>query len=212
MINLFLMVTLQQYDEFTGKSYNPIEKFESFLADFNNAWNKYSEPEDFGYRIKKVFVVNFFNDFNWKKLSFPDQDKIEHITKYVSEIKLRVDNQGYIYYHDVIFKVLYNQMGSQVDRANPENQLILRTEKKVQNEIRVNINKYIKSHQPKLTKKEVNNMITFNPLTSHLYFKVSFLYFRTFLSYYKENAELLKNMDEDQMNQKNDEENNMSNY
>ena len=26
MINLFLMVTLQQYDEFTGKKYNPIEK------------------------------------------------------------------------------------------------------------------------------------------------------------------------------------------
>ena len=130
MINLFLMVTLQQYDEFTGKNYNPIEKFESFLADFNNAWNKYSEPEDYGYRIKKAYVVSFFNDFNWKKLSFPDQDRIEHIKKYVSEIKLRVDNQGYIYYHDVIYKILSRQVGSLVDRANPENQLILKTEKK----------------------------------------------------------------------------------
>ena len=72
--------------------------------------------------------------------------------------------------------------------------MILKTEKKVQDEIRVNINKYIKSHQPKLTKKEVNNIITFNPLTSHLYFKVSFLYFRTFLNYYKENAELLTSL------------------
>ena len=31
MLNLFLMVTLQQYDEFTNKNYNPIEKFNIFL-------------------------------------------------------------------------------------------------------------------------------------------------------------------------------------
>ena len=57
MINLFLMVTLQQYDEFTGKKYNPIEKFESFLTDFNNAWNKLSTEEDEGFRIKKNLII-----------------------------------------------------------------------------------------------------------------------------------------------------------
>ena len=64
------MVTLQQYDEFTGKQYNPIEKFESFLTDFYNAWNKYATPEDIGFRMTKGNVANFFNDFNWKKLNF----------------------------------------------------------------------------------------------------------------------------------------------
>ena len=49
------MVTLQQYDEFTNKNYNPIEKFESFLSEFNNSWNKFTTPEDKGIRIKNSY-------------------------------------------------------------------------------------------------------------------------------------------------------------
>ena len=65
MINLFLMVTIQQYDEFTGKNYNPIEKFEGFLTEFNNSWNKFTTPEDKGIRIKQGLVINFFMDFSY---------------------------------------------------------------------------------------------------------------------------------------------------
>ena len=194
MINLFLMVTLQQYDEFTGKKYNPIEKFESFLAEFNNAWNKYSTPEDSGFRIKKGLVTNFFMDFNWKKLNFPDYRKLEHIKKYVSELKLRTDDEDNVYYLDIIFKVLVRQMGSQIDRTNPDNLLIFKTEKKVGEEIKKIINNYIGSHQ-KNQKGNKTNLITFNPYTSHLYFKISYVYLKTFLNFYKENSELLMHMD-----------------
>ena len=194
MLNLFLMVTLQQYDEFTGKKYNPIEKFESFLADFNNAWNKYSTPEDKGFRIKKGLVTNFFNDFNWKKLNFPEHRKLEHIKKYVSELKLRTDDEDNVYYLDIIYKVLVRQMGSQIDRNNPDNQLIFKTEKKVGDEVKRIINNYIGSHQ-KNQKGAKINCITFNPYTSHLYFKISYVYIRTFLNFYKENSDLLNHLD-----------------
>ena len=197
MINLFLMVTLQQYDEFTGKKYNPIEKFESFLTDFNNAWNKYSTPEDKGFRIKKGLVTNFFNDFNWKKLNFPEYRKLEHIKKYVSELKLRTDDEDNVYYLDIVYKVLVRQMGSQIDRNHPDNILILKTEKKVGEEIKRIINNYIGSHQ-KSQKAVKTNMITFNPYTSHLYFKISYMYIRAFLKFYRENSDLLRNMDDDE--------------
>jgi hypothetical protein len=194
MINLFLMVTLQQYDEFTGKKYNPIEKFESFLADFNNAWNKYSNDENKGFRIKKNLVTNFFNDFNWKKLNFPEHRKLEHIKKYVSELKLRTDDEDNVYYLDIIFKVLVRQMGSQIDRNNPDNHLIFKTEKKIGEEIKNIINKYIGAHQ-KNQKGAKSNLITFNPYTAHLYFKISYIYLKTFLNFYKENSDLLKHLD-----------------
>ena len=197
MINLFLMVTLQQYDEFTGKKYNPIEKFESFLAEFNNAWNKYSTQEDSGFRIKKGLVTNFFMDFNWKKLNFPDYRKLEHIKKYVSELKLRTDDEDNVYYLDIVYKVIVRQMGSQIDRTNPDNLLIFRTEKKVAEEVKNIINSYIGSHQ-KNQKGPKNNLITFNPYTSHLYFKISYVYLRTFLNFYKENSDLLRHMDNDE--------------
>ena len=205
MLNLFLMVTLQQYDEFTGKKYNPIEKFESFLNEFNNAWNKYSTPEDKGFRIKKGLVTNFFNDFNWKKMNFPENRKLEHIKKYVTELKLRTDDEDNVYYLDIVFKVLVRQMGSQIDRTNPDNNLIFKTEKKVGEEIKNIINKYIGSHQ-KNSKNAKTNLITFNPYTSYLYFKISYVYLKTFLKFYKENSELLKNLDNEEDNDENNSE------
>ena len=203
MINLFLMVTIQQYDEFTGKKYNPIEKFESFLSGFNNAWNKYSTPEDNGFRIKKGLITNFFMDFNWKKLNFPEFRKSEHIKKYVADLKLRTDEEDNVYYLDIIYKVLYRQMGSQIDRNNIDNALIFRTEKKVSNEVKEIINKYIASHQKSINK-EKYNLITFNPYTSHLYYKISYLYMKSFLQIYKENSEFLNKLDN---NEKEGEEN-----
>ena len=205
MLNLFLMVTLQQYDEFTGKKYNPIEKFESFLNEFNNAWNKYSTPEDKGFRMKKGLVTNFFNDFNWKKMNFPENRKLEHIKKYVTELKLRTDDEDNVYYLDIVFKVLVRQMGSQIDRTNPDNNLIFKTEKKVGEEIKNIINKYIGSHQKK-SKNAKTNLITFNPYTSYLYFKISYVYLKTFLKFYKENSELLKNLDNEEDNDENNSE------
>ncbi len=44
--------------------------------------------------------------------------------------------------------------------------------------------------------KEKNPLTTFNPLTSHLYFKMSYLYFKTFINYYKENAEIIKQQED----------------
>jgi hypothetical protein len=203
MLNLFLMVTLQQYDEFTNKNYNPIEKFESFLIDFNNAWNKFSDDEDEGFRIKKLYVIQFFMDFNWKKLNFPEQGKLEHVKRYITELKLRTDDDDYVYYHDVIYKIINRQMGSLIDRNNRDNNTIFKKEIKVQKEIKNMINSYIKRHSKNKSTKSKHMMITYNPLTSHLYFKISYIYLKTYINYYKENCELLRNMEEQSNNNSN---------
>jgi hypothetical protein len=198
MLNLFLSVTLQQYDEFTNKNYNPIEKFEKFLTEFNNSWNKFSTYEDKGFRIKKSYIINFFMDYNWKKLNFPEEGKLEYIKKFISDLKLKTDNEDFIYYHDVIYNIITKQLGEQVDRANPENVLIIKTEKKVQEKINNLIDNYI-GKKFKKEKGKKNIIISFNPLTSHLYFKTSYQYIKTFMNYYKENAEFLKQLEIDQM-------------
>ena len=183
--NLLLMITLQQYDEFREKKYNPIEKFDSFLSDFNNAWNKFSTEEDEGFRIKKTLVAQFFMELNWRKLNFPEKGKLEYIKKYINDLELYYDFEDYIYYHDVIFKIIYKQMGMQIDRNNPENNLIFKTEKSLQKKINIMINKYICKRKGKSAQKQKNNFLPFNPLTAHLYYKLSFLYLKTYLNYYK---------------------------
>jgi hypothetical protein len=197
MLNLFLMVTLQQYDEFTNKNYNPIEKFESFLIDFNNAWNKFSDDEDEGFRIKKLYIIQFFMEFNWKKLNFPEQGKLEAIKKYVSELKLRTDDDDFVYYHDVIYKIINKQMGSLIERNNQDNNTIFKKEVEVQREIKKMINRYIKKNSKNKKAKQKHVLIPYNPLASHLYYKISYYYLKTFLNCYKENCELLKNIEQD---------------
>ena len=134
-------------------------------------------------------------DFNWKKLNFPEKGKLEHVKKFVSDLKLRSDSENNVYYLDVVFKVLTNTMGTLVDRENPDNALIIRTEKKVQDEINEKINKYMKKDKKQKNKKNI--VITFNPLTTHLYFKMTYSYIKTFITLYKENMKNLSQFNED---------------
>ena len=86
-------------------------------------------------------------------------------------------------------------MGSKIDRTMPYNTVIVKLEKKVADLIRRKINKYIQSHEINKTKKK-NLLCTFNPLTSHLYFKISYLYLKTFINCYKENLDHFIEQDE----------------
>lgn len=64
MMNLFLLVTLQQYDEFQGKDGNPIEKFNNIVNAFKNSWNMFSNESDEGYRIKNNQLPRFLEKMN----------------------------------------------------------------------------------------------------------------------------------------------------
>ena len=183
--NLLLMITLQQYDEFENKNYNPVDKFNSFLSDFNDAWNKFTTEEDEGFRIKKIFVASFLVEFNWKKLPFPDKNKLEYASKYITDLDLIIDNEDYVYYYDVIFKLIFKQMGSKIDRKDPENNLIFKTEKNLQKTIRNIINDYLWKNR-KLEEKQKNIPGPYKPLASRLCYKYSYLYLKTFITYYKE--------------------------
>lgn len=79
MLNLFVLVTLQQYNDFVNKKENPIEKFNELLDSFKKAWNRRSTPQNKGYKIKNNQVHEFLLDFNWNELS---------VTKKVDDVKL----------------------------------------------------------------------------------------------------------------------------
>jgi len=131
-------------------------------------------------------------------LNFPEYRKLKHIKKYVIELKLRTDDENNVYYLDIVYKVLLRQMGSQINKNNPYNNLIFKTEKKVGEEIKNIINKYIGSHQKNKGDTKKNKIIIFNPYTSHLYFIISYVYLKTFLNFYKDNSEILQNLDNEE--------------
>lgn len=87
MLNLFLLVTLQQYDDFHRKKTNPIEKFNEIMDDFKKAWNKFSTETDDGFRIKNENMTNFIllleGELNRKKIK-----RVDVIKKYIMDLTL----------------------------------------------------------------------------------------------------------------------------
>ena len=48
----------------------------------------------------------------------------------------------------------------------------------------------------KIVGEKQNAFQTFNPLTSHLYFKITYLYLKSFLGFYKDNREVMLHQEE----------------
>ena len=93
MLNLFLLVTLEQYDQFVKKDENPIETFYELLLSFQTSWNFYSSEIDNGFRIKTSNVSNFLNDlFKNDIIHLSEQNinlsTINRIKKYEIDLKL----------------------------------------------------------------------------------------------------------------------------
>jgi hypothetical protein len=87
MMNLFLLVTLQQYDEFYKKEENPIENFNRIVDGFKNSWNIYSNEVDEGYRIKHNQLTDFLMTFNVDFLT-KTKESVDRCKKYIMELNL----------------------------------------------------------------------------------------------------------------------------
>lgn len=87
MMNLFLLVTLQQYDEFYKKEENPIENFTRIVDSFKNSWNIYSNEVDEGHRIKHNQLTDFLMTFNVDFLQ-KTKDSVDKCKKYIMDLKL----------------------------------------------------------------------------------------------------------------------------
>jgi hypothetical protein len=58
MLNLFILVILQQFDEYYLASSSPIASFKSYLEQFKEVWSKL--PTSHGsLKLKETFLVDF---------------------------------------------------------------------------------------------------------------------------------------------------------
>ena len=99
MLNLFVLVVLQQYDEFHSKEENPIQSFEELIANFKEVWNKYSLPKDNGERIKNIHItelliklkgdlkIEYYEELKKKETSLQENVVKEKTKKEILELK-----------------------------------------------------------------------------------------------------------------------------
>jgi hypothetical protein len=88
MLNLFLLVTLQQYEDFHRKENNPIEKFNNILDGFKKAWNPVSLEKDQGWRIKSSSIPKFLISLEFNLNKKEEIKDLDTIKKYMMDLQL----------------------------------------------------------------------------------------------------------------------------
>ena len=172
LLRLFFMLIIKLYYEYNINDYNCNEKYNLFMDNFNDIWNEFCDKDE-RFKMNRSNFYNFLQKFKWKNLSFTIKN--QNMVEYIYNLKLYTDNEGYIFYHDIIFKIIYQQMGSKFNKNDPEYEKILLKEKSVIKRIRNKIDKYR------------NGFISiYMPYTSYLNYKISYNYLKLFLFHYKE--------------------------
>jgi hypothetical protein len=88
MLNLFLLVTLQQYEDFHRKKTNPIEKFNEILDGFKKAWNPISNDKDQGWRIKNSDMNTFLSSLEGDLNKNKKNKNLDSNKKYIMDLTL----------------------------------------------------------------------------------------------------------------------------
>lgn len=109
MLNMFIMVILQQYDDHHNNPRSPLEIFKTHVKHFKKTWSIYSYNYG-GFRIKNGNFIDFMRDLPEPLGIAYDTPKIE-TERIKAVLDLYVDEDGFIYFYDVLYHLLRRNEG-----------------------------------------------------------------------------------------------------
>lgn len=167
MVNLFMLVVLEQYNEFNSRLVNPIISFNDLLVSFNSSWNLYSTDIEKGHTISSKHIIDFMMGLSHPDLSVNEvKGNTKQLKRYLSDLKILVDANGRVHFIDVLYKLIKKEFGLN-DRKI---QVVVHEEMKIVKIIQSRIDSSIQESS-------MNRKTTiYNPLISHLYYSTSFAY------------------------------------
>ncbi|CAI2366067.1 unnamed protein product [Moneuplotes crassus] len=165
LLNLFILVILQQFDEYYLPKDNVIDKFKKDLDTFKLNWTKFSR-DDFGIKIKDHFLVEFFYSMPFP-LGFKGMRNMTRKTAVIEILKMDLisDNNGFIYFNELLFKTMKRVYGEE----NVKNISLAQQELSVLKKL-----KNIRKKMMKTSRNKDIDSIKVNPFLSLMYFKLSF--------------------------------------
>mmetsp|Transcript_27093 Transcript_27093/g.26735 ORF Transcript_27093/g.26735 Transcript_27093/m.26735 type:complete len:177 (-) Transcript_27093:121-651(-) len=104
MLNVFVMVILQDYQDFANDAKSGVIIFNKDVKKFKKAWAIYSVASE-GIRIHYKFLVELMYSLG-EDLGVPLGTPNEKIIKLLSIMNIHIDSEGYIYYNDMLFAIL----------------------------------------------------------------------------------------------------------
>lgn len=108
MLNLFILVILQQFDEYYLPDDNVLDRFKKDLETFKSTWTVFTGKYNC-FKIKDRDLVRFFQAME-PKLGMSNLEEIEILRNLVL-MELESDEEGFIYFNDLLFKSMKRVYG-----------------------------------------------------------------------------------------------------
>ena len=165
MLNLFVLVILQQFDQYYLAEDNIIAKFEKDQQIFKNAWTEFAQANHC-VKMKDSKLLAFF-----KSMETPlgmDKDDLNNDNDYnknIVQMDIRADEEGFVYFNELLYKVMRKEYGIKHIRNKKLAEHEANTFMKI-NKIQEKMSKFLISEEKKA--------ISVNPFLAMMYYNISF--------------------------------------
>ena len=165
MLNLFVLVILQQFDQYYLAEDNIIAKFEKDQQIFKNAWTEFATANRW-VKMKDNKLLAFFKSMEVplgmeKEVLNNDND----YNKNIVQMDIRADEEGYVYFNELLYKVMRKAYGVKHIRNKKLAEHEANTFMKI-NKIQEKMSKFLISEEKKA--------ISVNPFLAMMYYNISF--------------------------------------
>lgn len=109
ILNLFIMVIIQNYEDFEMNPNSSLHIFTKQTRKFNLSWEKFSGFSH-GIKICHKNLLEFMNDLG-PVLGFDSEISFNDSIRMLSDMAFTVDDDGNVHYHDMLYAVLKRKYG-----------------------------------------------------------------------------------------------------
>lgn len=147
LVNLFMMVVLQEFQNYHFNPSSVLSVFSRELANFNEVWLVYSshwKGLKMSFRQLVPFAIELGQEFG-----FPPSMPPKKVLRLISVMNIAVDNKGFVYFNDVLYAILKFKYLKPVKHQNPLRVAALQRQEVIQrrllSKLRLKISKTEKS-------------------------------------------------------------------
>lgn len=109
MLNLFILVIIQQFEQYYVSEDNPIQKFKNNLVLFEKVWIEFTEPFKH-VKIKEKELGRFFRKLPLP-IGIPDDISDEEMHKQLLKLGIRGED-GFIFFNELLYRCMRRQYGN----------------------------------------------------------------------------------------------------
>lgn len=127
MLNLFILIIIQQFEDYHLRKNNPIQTFRENLETFKKIWSEFSLASE-GLNISHRNLIEFYMKLP-EPLGFGPTVPKTVVAKEIMNMNLSGDAEGNIYFNELLFASMRRVFGAEVmNTAKTEIQVLLKRE------------------------------------------------------------------------------------